>query len=110
MAHFRWQLDQDSTQGVEQAVRTVRFGDGYEQAISIGINNNRTKWQCKKTDTKAVIDEIYRFLLDTQGVTPFTIAPIPTEPNINARLDGEINRQQVGGEIWSISFNIKQVF
>ncbi|UZA63858.1 phage tail protein [Moraxella bovis] len=84
--------------------------DGYEQAVSFGINNSRKSWQCSKTDKKAVIDEIYRFLIDTKGVEAFNFTPVADEPSIKVRLDGEISRQKQGGDVWQISFGLRQVF
>lgn len=110
MKSFNWQLDQSSTQTTELNTQIVKFGDGYEQAVSFGINNARQAWNCSVTNTKAVIDEIYRFLIGTKGVEAFSITPVPNEPSIHARQTGSISRSQVGGEIWKISFEIKQVF
>ncbi len=110
MKNFTWQLDMGSSESTELNTQTVKFGDGYEQAISIGINNARKSWQASVTDKKAVIDEIYRFLLSTKNVETFTIQPVLSEPTITVRCDGEITRTHLGGMAWRISFNLKQVF
>ncbi|MDO4896317.1 MAG: phage tail protein [Moraxella sp.] len=110
MKNFNWDISQDSTETTAINKTTTQFGDGYEQAVSFGINNARKSWQCSKTDKKAVIDEIYHFLIDTKGVEPFTFKPLADEPNIKVRTDGEITRQKQGGDAWQISFNLKQVF
>ena len=110
MRNFSWQLDQDSSESTEFNTQTVGFGDGYEQAVSFGINNARKSWSASVTNTKAAVDEIYRFLLSTKNVEPFTIKPIADEPAITARCDGEITRAHLGGMAWRISFNLRQVF
>lgn len=107
---FTWDISQDSAETTTTNAKTVAFGDGYEQAVSFGINPNRKSWQCSKTDTKAVIDEIYRFLIATNGVEAFNFQPIKSEPAIKVRLDGEISRQKQGGDVWQISFNLRQTF
>lgn len=107
---FRWDISQDSTETTTISKTTTQFGDGYEQVVSFGINNARKSWQCSKTDTKAVIDEMYRFLLATKGVEAFNFQPIKSEPSIKVRLDGDITRNQEGGDAWKISFTLKQVF
>lgn len=107
---FTWDIGQDSAETTALNKTTTRFGDGYDQAVSFGINNARKSWQCSKTDTKAVIDEIYRFLLATKGVEVFNFQPVKSEPSIKVRLDGEISRQNIGADGWQISFNLKQVF
>lgn len=107
---FTWDISSDSTESTSANATHISFGDGYEQSVSFGINNSRKSWQCSKTDTKAVIDEIYRFLVDTKGVEAFNFKPLPDEASIQARLDGEVNRNRVGGNVWTISFTLKQVF
>lgn len=110
MKHFNWNISQDSTETTEHNTTKTKFGDGYEQVVSHGINNSRKSWQCSKTDKKAVIDEIHHFLNDTMGVEAFTFKPLADEPSIKVRLDGEIKRQNIGGDVWQISFNLRQVF
>lgn len=110
MRNFTWQLDQDSSESTEFNTQVVKFGDGYEQAVSFGINNTRKKWSASITNTKAVIDEIYRFLVNTRAVEPFSISPVPSEPAITVRCEGEISRSHLGGMAWRISFNLRQVF
>ncbi|AKG14154.1 phage tail protein [Moraxella bovoculi] len=107
---FTWDISQDSTETTTSNAKTVAFGDGYEQAVSFGLNPNRKAWQCNKVDKKAVIDEIYRFLIATKGVEPFNFKPLADEPSIKVRLDGEVSRNRVGGNVWTISFTLKQVF
>ena len=108
---FRWKIDRDgSSESTRHAKTVLRFGDGYSQAVSYGINSSAKIWQCTVTDKKAVIDEIYRFLIDTKGVEPFNFKPLTDEPSIKVRLDGEISRQKMGGDAWQIGFTLKQVF
>lgn len=107
---FTWDISNDSSESTSTNATHISFGDGYEQSVSFGINNSRKSWQCSRTDKKAVIDEIYRFLIATNGVEAFNFTPLADEPSIKVRLDGEISRQQQGGNVWQISFNLKQVF
>lgn len=107
---FTWDISQDSTETTDISKTTTQFGDGYEQAVSFGINNTRKSWQCSKKDTKAVIDEMHRFLIGTKGVEAFNFQPIKSEPSIKVRLDGNPTRNQEGGDTWKISFTLKQVF
>lgn len=73
MKTFTWDISADSSETTDLNTTITAFGDGYEQAVSFGINNSRKSWQCSRTDKKAVIDEIYRFLIDTKGVEPLAI-------------------------------------
>ncbi|MFB6349491.1 phage tail protein [Moraxella sp. ZJ142] len=110
MKTFIWDISKDSSESVSHAVTRTQFGDGYEQVVSHGINNACKSWSCTKTDTKAVIDAIYRFLHDTKGVEVFNFTPIPNEPTLKVRLDGEIARTYQGGNVWTINFTLKQTF
>ncbi|MDO5650572.1 MAG: phage tail protein [Moraxella sp.] len=108
--HFNFKLQIDSTQTITPKISAVSFGDGYEQVVSHGINNLVTTWSCHVQGKKTVIDTALAFLLDTKGVTPFVITPIAGEPSVTVRLDGAVNRSNVGGDIWQIAFAVKQVF
>lgn len=110
MRNFVWQLDQDSSESTEFNTQVTSFGDGYEQAVSFGINNARKTWSASVTNTKSVVDAVYQFLLDTETVEPFSITPVPSEPAIKVRCDGEVSRTHLGGAVWRISFNLRQVF
>lgn len=107
---FTWDISNDSSESTSTNATHISFGDGYEQSVSFGINNSRKSWQCSRTDKKAVIDEIYRFLIATNGVEAFNFTPLADEPSIKVRLDGEVSRNRVGGNVWTISFTLKQVF
>ena len=110
MKTFTWCISIDSSETTTQTVNRVRFGDGYEQVSSFGINNTRKNWSCSKIAKKAEIAAIYQFLISTQSVDPFYFQPIATEPKLTVRLDGDVSRRALGAGIWQISFNLKQDF
>ena len=110
MKTFTWDIDVSSSESTAHSVNKVRFGDGYEQVSSFGINNKRKTWQCSKQSYKSTIDDIYNFLGSTQAVEPFYFQPIKTEQGFTVRLVGEISRQKIGGDVWKISFNLEQAF
>ena len=110
MKTFTWCVSIDSSETTTQTVNRVRFGDGYEQVSSFGINNKRKSWQCSRQDYKTIVDDIYNFLDSTQAVEPFYFQPIKTEQGFTVRLVGEISRQKIGGNVWKISFNLEQAF
>lgn len=110
MRSFTWDIDASSSENTAHSVNKVRFGDGYEQVSSFGINNKRKTWQCSKQDYKSTIDDIYNFLGSTQAVEPFYFQPIKTEQGFTVRLVGEVSRQKIGGDVWKISFNLEQAF
>lgn len=105
---FTWCVDAGATQDTQLVTNSVKFGDGYEQVSSFGINNARTAWQVAKTAYLAEIDAIYNFLIEHKGVTPFyfTINGVTKA----YRTDGNISKTHLGADVWQISFNLKQIF
>lgn len=85
-----------------------KFGDGYEQNVSVGINNRSSTWQYTKTGKKALILEIKAFFDDHKGADSFLW---------DSPLDGEIRVKTggyqpvcLGGNVWQISTTFTQVF
>lgn len=105
---FTWCVNAGATQDTELKTNAVSFGDGYEQVSSFGINNARTSWQVAKTAKLAEIEAIYQFLIDHGGITPFYLT-LRGETKAY-RTVGEISEPHLGADVWSISFNLKQVF
>ena len=105
---FTWCVDAGATRTTEPRTNTVQFGDGYDQVSSFGINNVRESWQVAKTGRKTEIDAIHAFLVEHKNVTPFH-ATIAGEVGAY-RSTGSPSTTHLGGNVWSISFNLKQVF
>lgn len=108
LKEFIWCIDAGATQDTELRTNAVKFGDGYEQVSSIGINNATVSWSVSKTGRLSDVEQIYDFLLEHKGVAPFlmTINSLPSA----YRVEGNISKIQVSGDVWSISFAVKQVF
>lgn len=104
---FTWCVDAGAVRNTELKTKAVQFGDGYEQITKTAINNVRQSWSVTKTAYRAEIDAIYDFLVDHGGHTPFYL-------NIRGetktyRTDGAIGEPHQSGDVWRISFNLKQV-
>lgn len=85
-----------------------KFGDGYEQNVSVGINNRSGTWQYTKTGKKALILEIKAFFDEHKGADSFLWdSPLDGEVRVKA---GEYQLTKVGGLIWQISTTLTQVF
>ena len=85
-----------------------KFGDGYEQNISVGINNKSGSWQYSRTAKKAEILEIKAFFDEHKGADSFLWdTPLDGEVRVKA---GEYQLNKVGGLIWRISTTFTQVF
>lgn len=67
------------SQGGQFRVRSVGFGDGYEQRAPDGLNSVRRAWKVKWTLlSREQRNLIYDFLVEKKGVHPF-IWEVPTE-------------------------------
>jgi phage-related protein len=72
--------DVEASYGISKAskpnVRTARFGDGYEQRVTFGLNQNPKVWQMRWVNiTEADSDTIEDFLNARAGVEPFEWTP-----------------------------------
>ncbi|MFX6055987.1 phage tail protein, partial [Acinetobacter baumannii] len=69
---FTWCQDLEGNSG-SQSFNTLssKFGDGYEQNVSIGINNRTGTWQYSRTAKKAEIMQIKAFFDDHKGADSF---------------------------------------
>lgn len=105
---FTWCVDAGASRTTELKTNTVSFGDGYEQVSSFGINNTRVSWSVTKTGYKAEIDAIYDFLIEHKGVTPF-YATIAGDTK-TYRTESNPTTSHQSGDVWQISFNLKQAF
>ncbi|MEQ1118228.1 phage tail protein [Acinetobacter junii] len=89
-------------------VLTSRFGDGYEQNVSVGINNRSGTWQYTKTGKKALILEVKAFFDAHKGADSFLWdSPLDGEVRVKT---GEYNPVCLGGDVWRISTTFTQVF
>ncbi|MGP2362601.1 phage tail protein [Acinetobacter junii] len=85
-----------------------KFGDGYEQNVSVGINNRSGTWQFTKTGKKALILEIKAFFDQHKGADSFLWdSPLDGEVRVKT---GEYNPVCLGGDVWRISTTFTQVF
>ena len=106
---FTWCTDLDGNSNTQNFnVLTSKFGDGYEQNISVGINNRSGTWQYTKTGKKAEIQEIKAFFDAHKGADSFLWdSPLDGEVRVKT---GEYNPVCLGGDVWRISTTFTQVF
>lgn len=85
-----------------------KFGDGYEQSISVGINNRSSTWVFIKTGKKALILEIKAFFDEHKGADSFLWdSPLDGEVRVKT---SEYSPVSLGGGFWRISTTFIQVF
>jgi phage-related protein len=75
MSDFDYQPMNGAQTENDPRVLAARFGDGYEQRVADGINNDLEKWPLTFVDTKANIDLIRDFIKAKGGVESFTWTP-----------------------------------
>ncbi|USE84350.1 phage tail protein [Acinetobacter tibetensis] len=106
---FIWKQDLESnSQTSTFNVLSSQFGDGYEQNVSVGINNCKGQWNFTKTGKKALILEIKAFFDTHKGADSFLWdSPLDGEVRVKT---GDYNPVCLGGDNWRISTTFTQVF
>lgn len=104
-------IAQTSSRMTAPNVSVVQFGNGYEQRVPIGINFIRDKWAISWEGlTRSEMVTIRGFLESmaygdyTSWVTPFD------DSTKKFVLDGEWSVQDSGGNIYTVSANLRQVY
>lgn len=105
---FTWCVDKGASRTTEFSTNTTRFGDGYEQVSSFGINNARPSWSVSVTGYSATVNAVYDFLMEHKGVIPFNMDFLGLTRTY--RTEGDINTSHLGGDVWVVSFTVKRVF
>jgi phage-related protein len=76
MSTFTWPVDSNATVSKKPRVNNIKFGDGYEQRTSYGLNTNLQNWDlsfANREETEA--NEIDDFLTARGGVESFDWTP-----------------------------------
>ncbi len=69
---FTFECDLDGNNQTQRFnTLSTKFGDGYEQTASVGLNNRSGEWTYQRTAYKAEIMQIKAFLMPTRGLIPF---------------------------------------
>ena len=71
MSEFNWPPVASHQKTVTPRVQTARFGDGYEQRSSIGLNTMPEKWRLTFVGNVAETTPIQNFLKTRKGVQSF---------------------------------------
>ena len=76
---FTWRAETQSNGSGEFAMLTAKFGDGYEQSVPDGINNERQKWSVTVSGYAAYVQAALDFIRAQKGQSFFWKAPRTTE-------------------------------
>lgn len=106
---FTFECDLDGNSNTQRFnTLSSKFGDGYEQNTSIGINNRSGTWQYTRTAVKAEIMQIKAFFDQHKGADSFLWdSPLDGEVRVKT---GEYQPRCLGGDVWQISTTFTQVF
>ena len=106
---FNWDTSLEGNSGTNTFnVLSSQFGDGYEQNVSVGINNRKGSWPFNRKASEAVIIEIKIFLDEHKGADSFIwISPKDGQLRVKA---GDYQLTELGSNLWQISTTFTQVF
>ncbi|MFW1892173.1 MULTISPECIES: phage tail protein [Acinetobacter] len=106
---FTFECDLESNNQTQRFnTLSTKFGDGYEQTTSVGINNKSGEWTYQRTAYKAEIFQIKAFFDAHKGANSFLWdSPLDGQVRVKA---GDYQHSCLGGDVWRISTTFTQVF
>lgn len=110
MADWVWVESAGATLEEEPAIRSVQFGDGYEQRSPDGINFMRQVWTIPFDEVDdAVADDMVQFLRDQKGYLAFNYVPLRSTTAIKV-VCKQWSRSHTGPGTSSLRATFRQVF
>lgn len=107
---FNYESDLEGNSATNQfSVLTSKFGDGYEQNTSVGINNKKGQWAYSRTAYLDEITAIKQFFDDHKGADSF-LWDHPTDGEVRVKTDAQYQKVCLGGDVWRISTTFHQSF
>lgn len=108
MSDFKWQFSTDLTEDSTVALKSVKFGDGYQQRYASGINNLQQTWSGSITRAKEEVDEVIAFLKARSNGQSFTFTPIGgTEVRVTCT---KWSRTWEGPYVCKLSLTLERVY
>ena len=105
---FNWQIEKGAAGEISQRTRTKKFGDGYGQTVSDGINNKMQSWPYSHTGGAARIKQIITFLDRHQGAKAFLWTPPLGELGLY-KCNG-YKPTHKGGNVYTLTATFEQTF
>lgn len=107
---FIWENSVDGNSATQDFnILSSKFGDGYEQHISVGINNRKGQWAYSRTAYSSEIKQIKDFLDKHKGADSF-LWNAPLDGEVRVKSDVNYKLTNIGGDVWQISTTFTQVF
>lgn len=82
METFNWPVKPGMKTDFSPRVRSVRFGDGYEQRKADGLNSQLKKFNVNLSLPPEKADQVLGFLTRHGGVKSFIFQPIKSQPAV----------------------------
>jgi len=89
-------------------VRSIQFGDGYQQVAGNGLNTRSQNWNLTFTGTEAFIEEIKTFLDERGGTQAFAWEP-PSE-SLGLYRCASYNPTALGAGLFELTATFTQAF
>ncbi|MCQ9325517.1 phage tail protein [Neisseria dentiae] len=105
---FRWRVDSAASVTHKFAVRTVKFGDGYEQRQATGLRPKMQMWDVQLSGRKELLEEIKAFLDARRGVESFYWQP-PGRPRLLVKTADEYRETHKGGKVYQLAVKFEEV-
>lgn len=103
---FTWNPDWGSTFAKKPRVQVTKFGDGYENRVSVGLNNSPEVWTLKFTASKSDTALVLAFLEARNGVESFYWQNPYGNTNVYVCREWKTDN----GAIRTVSMDFEQVF
>lgn len=109
MATFTWNVDTNATLTKKPRVTNIKFGDGYEQRVSYGLNTILQEWDLSFSNREeSESNEIDSFLEARGGYESFDWTP-PGESSSRKFKCQEWSKVAQKGGFYSISAKFEEV-
>lgn len=110
MAEFNFTPDFGAQADMKPNVNNIKFGDGYEQRASFGVNIIKEVWSISFSNrTKSEIDSIDAFLKSRMGVDSFDW--MPPDSTVLKKFKCQVWKKDiVKGSHWGLTATFEQVF
>ena len=103
-------ISAQSSSVTEYNILKISFGNGYEQRTVDGINSKEIKWSITYNNlSDSDRGTVWTFLDTVKAVDWFTWTP-PGGTSTKFVVDGSVSEHAISGNLYSIGFNIRQVF
>ena len=107
---FIWSNDLDGNSTAQKFnVKSTVFGDGYEQNVSVGINNRKGEWVYQRTAYNTETLAIKAFFDEHKGADSFWWQS-PSDGRVKVKTDITYTHVCLGSDVWRISTTFKQQF